>query len=260
MTEERQQKSSTANGMRSLTRAIAVFEQIQRYDHPQRLSTVAADLGMSSPTTLRILRVLQEAGLVSQTDKSYRLGPAVLPAARVFLENDPLPRIAKPILEKLSQATDLTASLYTRLGSERVLVERVVGETSLGYNLPQGRRLPLTAGAAGRMFLRGLSDEELTQVAEESRRLRYEPEDFDLAAIKYRVPEAGSGYTISEDERALGIISIATEIPSRQGMPTETLSLTGPIHAVARDELEARAPELLHAARRMADLLASSVY
>lgn len=260
MAAEPQEKTEARNGMRSLTRAIAVFEQIQRYDHPQRLNTIATDLGMSSPTTLRILRVLQEAGLVSQTDKSYRLGPAVLPAARVFLENDPLPRVAKPILEQLSQATNLTASLYTRLGSERVLVERVVGETSLGYNLPQGRRLPLTAGAAGRIFLCGLPDDELAQIADESRRLHYEAEEFDLTAIKGRVPEAEPNYTISEDERALGIISIATEIPTRQGPRTEVLSLTGPIHAVTRRELEARAPELLHAARRMSDLLASSVY
>jgi len=254
------EKSEAPNGMRSLTRAIAVFEQIQRYEHPRRLSTIAADMGMSSPTTLRILRVLQEAGLVSQTDKSYRLGPAVLPAARVFLENDPLPRVAQPVLQQLSQTTKLTASLYTRLGSERVLVERVIGESSLGYNLPQGRRLPLTSGAAGRIFLLGANDDELTQIAETSRRLHYENEDFDLKAIKVRAPKMDASYAISEDERALGIISIATAIPSRQGPPTEALSLTGPIHTVTRETLEARAPELLQAARRLSDLLASSVY
>ncbi|MCS3494702.1 DNA-binding IclR family transcriptional regulator [Arthrobacter sp. JUb119] len=253
-------KSEAPNGMRSLTRAIAVFEQIQRYEHPRRLSAIAADMGMSSPTTLRILRVLQEAGLVSQTDKSYRLGPAVLPAARVFLENDPLPRVAQPILQQLSQATKLTASLYTRLGSERVLVERVVGETSLGYNLPQGRRLPLTAGAAGRILLRGADDDELTRIAESSRRLQYEAENFDLEAIRVRTPRLDSNYAISEDERALGIISIAVAVPARQGLPTEALSLTGPIATIPRDTLEAKAPELLQAARRLSDLLASSVY
>ncbi|MDR4534574.1 helix-turn-helix domain-containing protein [Glutamicibacter sp. PS] len=257
---EKLHKSEAPNGMRSLSRAIAVFEQIQRYEHPQRLNTIAADLGMSSPTTLRILRVLQEAGLVSQIDKSYRLGPAVLPAARVFLENDPLPRVAKPILQQLSRATRLTASLYTRLGSERVLVERVVGESSLGYDLPQGRRLPLTAGAAGRILLRDLPTDALALVADESRRLRYEAEDFDLTALQARVPSRDDRYTISEDERALGIISIATLLPSRLGTATESLSLTGPIHTVARGELEAHAPELLHAARRMSELLASSVY
>ena len=51
---------------------------------------------MSLPTTLRILRVLQDFGMVSQTDKSYRIGPAVLPAARSYLENDPLVVAARP--------------------------------------------------------------------------------------------------------------------------------------------------------------------
>src|SRR6185312_15898488 len=102
-------ETRSSSTMRSLSRAIEVFEQLQRYEHPQRLNQIAKDCGMSSPTTLRILRVLQEYGLVSQTDKNYRIGPAVLPAARVFLESDPLVRASRPILQHLAEQTGLTA-------------------------------------------------------------------------------------------------------------------------------------------------------
>ena len=82
--------SPKASNMRSLSRAMEVFAELQRAERPQRLSDLARTCGMSLPTTLRILRVLQDFGMVSQTDKSYRIGPAVLPAARSYLENDPL--------------------------------------------------------------------------------------------------------------------------------------------------------------------------
>ena len=82
--------------MRSLSRAMEVFAELQRAERPQRLSDLARTCGMSLPTTLRILRVLQDFGMVSQTDKSYRIGPAVLPAARSYLENDPLVVAARP--------------------------------------------------------------------------------------------------------------------------------------------------------------------
>ena len=78
--------SPKASNMRSLSRAMEVFAELQRAERPQRLSDLARTCGMSLPTTLRILRVLQDFGMVSQTDKSYRIGPAVLPAARSYLD------------------------------------------------------------------------------------------------------------------------------------------------------------------------------
>lgn len=258
--QPKESESRAASTMRSLSRAIGVFEQLQRYDHPQRLNQIAKDCGMSSPTTLRILRVLQEAGLVSQTDKNYRIGPAVLPAARVFLEADPLPRSARPILQQLAENTGLTASLYSRLGFERVLIERVVGAASLGYELPQGRRLPLTVGAAGKILIADLDEDQLAEVISVAVALKYEPEETTVEEIRRRLPAPGEEYAYSEDERATGVVSIAVSVPARAGSVTESIALTAPVHASSREDLAARVPELRHAARRLADLLASSVY
>src|SRR3954452_8178472 len=116
------EEAPKASNMRSLSRAMEVFAELQRAERPQRLSDLARTCGMSLPTTLRILRVLQDFGMVSQTDKSYRIGPAVLPAARSYLENDPLVVAARPILQQVAAQTGMTASLYTRLGFERILV------------------------------------------------------------------------------------------------------------------------------------------
>jgi DNA-binding IclR family transcriptional regulator len=250
----------SASTMRSLSRAIEVFEQLQRYEHPQRLNQIAKDCGMSSPTTLRILRVLQEYGLVSQTDKNYRIGPAVLPAARVFLESDPLARAARPILQHLAEQTGLTASLYSRLGFERVLIERVVGAASLGYNLPQGRRLPLTVGAAGKILVAALDAERLDEVVAAAIELKYEPAGFTVADLRRRLPDPDQDFSYSEDERATGVVSVAVAVPSRNGSATESISLTSPVESFSREKLESQVPELRHSARRLADLLASTMY
>ncbi|GAA3697871.1 IclR family transcriptional regulator [Arthrobacter ginkgonis] len=258
--EPKASEARSASSMRSLSRAIEVFEQLQRYDHPQRLNQIAKDCGMSSPTTLRILRVLQEYGLVSQTDKSYRIGPAVLPAARVFLESDPLARAARPILQHLAEQTGLTASLYSKLGFERVLVERVVGAASLGYDLPQGRRLPLTVGAAGKILVAALDADQLEQVVTASVERKYEPAGFTVAELRRRLPPPGEDFAYSEDERATGVVSVAVAVPSRSGTITESISLTSPMESSSRDDLLAQVPELRHSARRLADLLASTMY
>ncbi|MFJ4267529.1 IclR family transcriptional regulator [Paenarthrobacter nicotinovorans] len=249
-----------AANMRSLSRAMEVFAELQRAERPQRLSDLARNCGMSLPTTLRILRVLQDFGMVSQTDKSYRIGPAVLPAARSYLENDPLVVAARPILQQVASQTGLTASLYTRLGFERILVARVDGESPLRYDLPLGKRLPLTVGAAGKILLASASETELEQATAAAIGAGHEKDTFTIEELRRRLPEEGSDYAYSEDERATGVLSIAVAVPHRSGRPSESIALTSPVESATEPALRAAAPELRRAAGRLSEVLEGSVY
>jgi IclR family acetate operon transcriptional repressor len=249
-----------ATNMRSLSRALEVFAELQRAERPQRLSDLARASGMSLPTTLRILRVLQDFGMVSQTDKSYRIGPAVLPAARSFLENDPLVVASRPILQQLASQTGLTASLYTRLGFERLVLARLDGTAPLRYDLPLGKRLPLTAGAAGKILITAEPEEELERIVAAAIAAGHEKSTFTLEELRSRLPESGAGYAFSADERANGVLSVAVAVPNRGGKPTESISLTSPIEAATEESLKAGVPELKRAAGRLSELLEGSVY
>jgi DNA-binding IclR family transcriptional regulator len=249
-----------ATNMRSLSRAMEVFAELQRAERPQRLSDLARACGMSLPTTLRILRVLQDFGMVSQTDKSYRIGPAVLPAARSYLENDPLVVASRPILQQLATQTGLTASLYTRLGFERLLVARLDGAAPLRYDLPLGKRLPLTAGAAGKILIASEPEEELERIVAAAIAAGHEEKTFTVNNLRSRLPEHGASYAYSSDERATGVMSVAVAVPNRAGRPSESISLTSPMEAATEDSLKAGVPELKRAAGRLSELLEGSVY
>lgn len=248
------------NNMRSLSRALEVFEILQREDAPQRLSDIARRSGMSLPTTLRMLRVLVEHGLASQTGKTYRIGAAVLPAARSFLEGDPLVSSSRPILQQLAVETGLTATLYSRLRHDRILIARVDGANPLFYDLPLGRRLPLTIGAAGKVLLAGLSDEQLQEVVDWAIEVGQEESGFTIDVLKERLPARGQLYAVSVNERAAGVMSIAVAVPIHLGPPRESLALTAPIEAGQPAGLEALAPELSRAAARLSERLEASVY
>ncbi|AFR28830.1 MULTISPECIES: IclR family transcriptional regulator [Micrococcaceae] len=249
-----------AANMRSLSRALEVFAELQRAERPQRLSDLARTCGMSLPTTLRILRVLQDFGMVSQTDKTYRVGPAVLPAARSFLENDPLVVAARPILQQVATQTARTASLYTRLGFERILVARVDGDSPLRYDLPLGKRLPLTVGAAGKILLASASAEELQQVAVAASASGHESAGFTADELRARLPGPGEDFAYSADERATGVLSVAVAVPNRAGRASESIALTSPVETATEAELKASVPELRRAAARLSELLMGSVY
>jgi DNA-binding IclR family transcriptional regulator len=239
---------------------MEVFAELQRAERPQRLSDLARACAMSLPTTLRILRVLTEFGMVSQTDKSYRIGPAVLPAARSYLENDPLVVSSRPVLQQLASQTGLTASLYTRLGFERILVARVDGDAPLRYDLPLGKRLPLTAGAAGKILLASGTGDELQQAVDAAIAAGHESGTFTVEVLHSRMPEPGADYAYSADERATGVLSVAVAVPNRAGRPSESISLTSPVEAANEETLKAGVPELRRAAGRLSELLEGSVY
>ena len=249
-----------ASNMRSLSRALEVFAELQRAERPQRLSDLARTCGMSLPTTLRILRVLQDFGMVSQTDKSYRIGPAVLPAARSYLENDPLVVSARPVLQQVASQTGLTVSLYTRLGFERILIARVDGASPLTYDLPLGKRLPLTVGAAGKILLASATEEELQQVTAAAIAAGQEAATFTVEQLRSRLPEPGIEYAYSADERATGVLSVAVAVPNRAGRPSESIALTSPVETATEPALKAAVPELRRAAGRLSELLQGSVY
>ncbi|NKX52787.1 IclR family transcriptional regulator, partial [Arthrobacter deserti] len=115
-------------------------------------------------------------------------------------------------------------------------------------------------GAAGKILIAALDENQLAEVISAAVELRYEPEGLTLEELRRRLPAAGEDYAYSEDERATGVVSVAVAVPARNGAVSESIAHTAPIHSSSRDDLVARVPELRHAARRLADLLASTMY
>ena len=167
---------------------------------------------------------------------------------------------ARPILQQAATQTGLTASLYTRLGFERILVARVDGESPLRYDLPLGKRLPLTVGAAGKILLATASDAELEQVTAAAITAGHERDTFSVEELRSRLPQDGADFAYSEDERATGVLSVAVAVPHPNTRSGESISLTSPVETATEEALKAGVPELRRAAGRLSELLQGSVY
>lgn len=252
--------AAQASTMRSLERALQIYEGLQRSDGAQRLSDIANAHAMSSATVLRILRVLEGYGLVTRTPAGYRVGAASLPAAQRYLQTDPLLLMSGPVLDELAQATGLTASLYSRIRDERILVARSHGQNPLRYQMPFGIRLPLTKGAAGKVLLFGSDDDELARVLAHHVRLGYEDATATLSQVRARLAEEPQGYASSMDEREAGVGSVAVVVPRRGAEATEAISLTTPSEKLGLEALLASVPELRRAAQTLGARLEGEMY
>src|SRR5256886_13214193 len=137
--------------MQSLERSIGILRALAAAGRTElRLSDVARAVQLSKATTSRILAALCDQGLVeeSREAKTFHLGPELTflgwSAAQKFL----LARVARPVLEKLADATGDTAFLIVRSGTEAVCADRVSGSYPVKvFTMELGSRRPRGVGS-----------------------------------------------------------------------------------------------------------------
>lgn len=145
-------------GIAAIDRACLVLRALERADDGARLTDLAHDTGLALATLSRLLASLEHAGLARRgPDKRFALGPALLRMGMAYRRSLRLEPLVAPTLAGLAAATEDAASFSVRDGARRVCLFRVDSTLPLRESVAPGDRLPLDAGAAGRV-LRAFSD------------------------------------------------------------------------------------------------------
>ncbi len=107
--------------MGTVSKALILLDLFSRSRPEIGLSDLARLAGMNKATVYRLLRELQAAGLVEQTEaKAYRLGPSVLRLAGVREATVPMREVARRVLRDLADTTGETAHL-SQVQGERLV-------------------------------------------------------------------------------------------------------------------------------------------
>ena len=140
---------------KSLQRIVAILDCFS-YDRPELgVREIARSIDFSSSTTGRLLQAMKEIGLLQQNplNQTYSLGGKVLAWAGVYSSTLDVRNAALSSIQELHRVTRETISLYVLEGNERVCVERLESNQNVRIVARLGRRVPLYAGSAGKVFL-----------------------------------------------------------------------------------------------------------
>ena len=188
-------------------------------DGPKTMSELVALTGIPKPTAHRLIVALEHHRLVRR-DSSGRvavgLGAIALAAAATAAL--PIASIARPVLEDLCSETGESAQLYVREGDTRVCVAAVETPAELRTIVPEGTRLPLGIGSAGRI----LAGEAAT-----------------------------SGWIATLAERAVGVGSVSAPVVARSGEIVAAVSISGPAERMGDSPGERWGPVVAAAGRRI---------
>ena len=139
----------------TLDRGLRVLEHITESLTPLTVAEVARDVGMHRSITYRMLRTLEDHGLIARDELGrFQAGAGLAVLAGRF--TPALRAVAGRHLLKLAVATEKTAFLVVRHGDEAVTIEVVEPPAAAAHvSYRPGLRHPITTGAPGIALLAG---------------------------------------------------------------------------------------------------------
>lgn len=215
---------------------LTVLEAVAQ-EGPISAADLARHCGMNRTVAYRLLTTLAQRGYVRRGEKGYAVGPAALRLARAA--DSALRQLARPVMERLAQATGETVVLHALDGLDAVVVDQALGRRHVVRveHVP-GSRHSLALGASG-----------IALLAHQDKALLARLPGGPALAPRLDAVRA-QGYATSHDELQLGVHGIAAPILTADGRCEASLAILLP--AARSALLETLAPALLEAARAVA--------
>jgi DNA-binding IclR family transcriptional regulator len=242
----------------AVSRALAVLRTLASHTGPVPAAVLARDLALPRSTVYHLLTVLEREGFVVHLPeaRAYGLGVGAFELGSAYLRNDPLERLARPLLARLVEQTGHTVHLGVLHGRETLYLLKEQARTAVPLVTDVGVRLPAHLTAVGRSMLAALPRAQV--------RALYPNRDafVDRTGAGPRTPselrdvlarERARGWSVEDGHVTPGISSIAACVLDYGQRPAAAVGCTFPSSAIASDDERA---ELARLVRGVADRLA----
>lgn len=246
--------AAQSSQVKSATRTLDIIEYVVAHNRPMVAQEIATALGIPVSSLSYLLATLVERDYLQREGRRYSAGPG-LTRLQASTSSFSLADRAAPLVRTLRVQLDETTSFFVRHDWEIEAIVTESSEQNLRYSVPQGRRLPMHALAAGKAMLAAMNDSELERYFREAERIAFtESTVTDEATLRLQLAEAReTGFATTEDEYSRGIAGVG-RLVTMDGVVVGSLSVAVPKVRFDK-EVKARVCDLLE---RTASLLEAS--
>ena len=220
-------------GVPAARQALDLLQALARAPGPVPAAALARDLGLPRSTTYALLAELEGAGFVVHLpeERRYGLGVGAFEIGTAYLRQEPLARLARPVLGRLVEAVGQSAHLAVLHGREVLYVveERAPGRPRLVTDV--GVRLPAQLTASGRAVLAGLSAAQVRALFPDASAFvdRHGAGPRTPAQLGRLLTTArAAGYATEDGEVTPGLASVAAAVHDHTGHPVAGAAVTFP--------------------------------
>jgi DNA-binding IclR family transcriptional regulator len=242
--------------IRAVVRAVQLLEILRTADGGASLQELARGSGLAKPSTFRMIRTLEQIGLVERIpgQDRYRLGVRCLEFGQRYLEQIDFRREALPVMERLLAEFNETVHLGVLDDRLRVVyLEKLDSAHAVGLMMSRvGRTAPSYCTGLGKALLGAHDGDPVTLLGDRGELQRFtkntlcEPKALrtELARIRRR------GYALDLEEHEPGVRCVAAVVPGSDGRAVAAISIAGPAHRMPKDLLEGGLAEAAISAAR----------
>ncbi len=188
------------------------------------VSELAKQLKVSKSTVHGITSALEDLGVLVRgpLHKRYTIGYALLELSRKSYKRMALREIARIPMERLMEKVGETVFLGVMNGNHITILDVVESYHEMKITSPPGTRLPLIAGATGKIFLSQLEEKKANEIIRRIGLKRFTSKSVtDPKKFLKEVEEARrNGYAIDHEEYLLGVRAVAAAIQTPSLAPS----------------------------------------
>ncbi|MBU1154234.1 MAG: IclR family transcriptional regulator [Proteobacteria bacterium] len=232
----------------SVGRALKILELVAQSRDGIGISELSRHLGISKGTVFGLCKQLEAGGALSRdpSSKRYGLGPLVATLARRGFAQASLRDAAGPEMTRLCSRLDESVFLGVMGRGEVMVVEARQPPEQIRISAGPGTRLPLLAGAVGKVFLAGQPPAVVDKILAQGLPRHTPNSVVDLDQYLQQLEQVREqGYAVEQDEYLNGIWGVAVLVGSSGGLASAlyvvgfTSSLTpGHLDEVVRETME----------------------
>ena len=242
--------------IRTLDRALNILEAFT-FEQPELdLDAICRHTQLPKSTAFKILAVLQARGYVekSESNGKYRIGFQAYEVGNRYLAGLTVFEVVHPVLKDLA-ARFPTSSAHLAVLSPtetRIVYLDIVSLNIYLSLVPVGSHYPAHSTALGKCLLAGLPEPELERRLAHISMPRLTPNTItDLGALREHLAQVRSqGYSIDNEETALGYLCVAFPILDRRGATIAAIS-TSHVKELMQDDLPTVIAEMRQAAAKI---------
>jgi len=197
---------------------------------PLGVRAIAQQLQLPLGSTHRLLLDLESESVAERTpDGEWELSFRLLEIAGLQIERIQIPRLARPIVEKLAETTGETVHLSAPSGAETVCIDKAQTNFQLQLSTHIGSHGPMYCTGSGKALLAFMgADEAERAIAAQPFRAVTPHTIVSAAALRRELQRTRQrGYSLDHEEAVVGVHCVGVPIFNRFGGPVAAISVSG---------------------------------
>ncbi|HYA89906.1 MAG TPA: IclR family transcriptional regulator [Thermodesulfobacteriota bacterium] len=200
----------------SVKKAFKILSAVSDSSNGLGISDLSKQLKIGKSTVHGITSALEELGVLVRDPlyKRYTVGYSLMELCRSAYSKIELKDLARKPMEKLMEKVGETVFLGVLNGDHITIVDVVESRNEMKIISPPGTRLPLFAGAAGRVLLSQIEEEKAKGIVQKKGLVRYTSKTvIDHRQFLREIEKAREqGYAVDDEEYILGVRAVAAPL------------------------------------------------